>query len=99
MVVAVAEHEPLVGQALRHARQRLGISAKEASRRARLSPSYVSKVERGECAPSLETFAAMVIALQMSPLEVWATVVLAFLSHPSGLIGDTRFSSAQEGGA
>ena len=42
---------------------------------ARLSPSYVTKVESGEIAPSLGAFASLVVALGLSPQEVFLLVL------------------------
>lgn len=74
-----------VAAAVRHVRLQRKLSAKEVSRRAHLSPAYVSKVENGECEPSVRTFGAIAAVLGMSPMEVWVAVVSEaqeLLSHP-----------------
>jgi len=106
MAVAVAEAASSlsVGGLLRFLRERQRLTAKEVSRRARLSPSYVSKVERGECEPSLRVFAAIARALGMTPLEVWFVVMhegaqagvvtppLYALAYPNGECASSRTS-------
>jgi transcriptional regulator with XRE-family HTH domain len=64
-----------VGAAIYNKRTRLGLTAKEVAKRAHLSPSYVSKVENGECEPSVRTFGAIAGALRMNAHEVWLAVM------------------------
>jgi transcriptional regulator with XRE-family HTH domain len=73
-----------VATAVKYARLRRKLTAKEVSRRAGLSPAYVSKVENGECEPSVRTFGAIAAVLGMTPHEVWVAVMAeaARLSHP-----------------
>lgn len=59
-----------VGNIISVVRSRTGWSARELSRRAGLSPSYVTKLEAGEIEPSLRAFAALVRALKMTSTEI-----------------------------
>lgn len=60
---------------LRQARESKGLSARALSLEAGLSPSYVGKVEAGEIEPSLRTFAAIAVALELNPYEVFFCVL------------------------
>jgi transcriptional regulator with XRE-family HTH domain len=51
-------------------RHRLGISAREAARRAGLSPSYVSKLENGAFYPTLDRFATLMRVLGANDDEI-----------------------------
>lgn len=66
-----------VGWAIRHLRDREGISARALSLAAGLSPSYVGKIEKGEISPSFEAFARIALVLKMSLLEVAYCVLSA----------------------
>jgi len=78
-------------------RQRRGWSAKELSRRAGLSPSYVSKLESGECSASVRTFGAIARALGMTPLEVWVLVLSEALSQPLRTMPEDTRNSSEHG--
>lgn len=54
---------------LRFARERVGMSARQLSAAAGLSPSYVNKIENGAM-PSLQAFARLARAAQLSDAEV-----------------------------
>ena len=62
--------------AIRLSRMRSGRSASSVAKAAGLSPSYVSKIERGECEPSLKAFSKIAQVLELHPFLV-ALVVLA----------------------
>lgn len=51
-------------------RTRRGLSARALSAAAGVSPSYVSKLERGEFVPTLDTFARLVAELECSDAEI-----------------------------
>jgi len=51
-------------------RKRSGLSGRALSRAAGKSPSYISKMERGEFLPTVDTFAGLVRALQCTDAEV-----------------------------
>ncbi len=72
-----------MASAIRRARARANLSAKEVARRADLSPSYVSKIERGECLPSARVVGAIAAVVQLSPLELWVAMLLD-ASHEDG---------------
>ena len=69
--------ETAVGAAIRFARQRRRLSARQLSEAAGLSPSYVSKVESGEIEPKLTTFGKIAVELEMSPEEICFCVLSA----------------------
>lgn len=59
-----------LGDAVKFARERSDASARQISMEAGLSPSYVSRVERGELKPSLEAFAKIMSVLDVSDKEL-----------------------------
>lgn len=63
-----------LGETIRYARKRKNLSASGLSRLAGKSPSYVTKVERGELEPSLSAFAAMARVLEFTDQEIAFTV-------------------------
>ena len=65
-----------LGDIIKSARERRGLSARALSVQAGLSPSYVSKLEAGEIEPSVRAFARLAYQLQMNPLEVYFSVML-----------------------
>jgi transcriptional regulator with XRE-family HTH domain len=73
--VAVAAPRLRAGSAIRVARQRAGLSARQLSLNAGLGDAYVSRVEAGITDPGLRAFAKLAVALGLSPLEVWLVVV------------------------
>lgn len=66
--VTVLHTEPgtQLGQQLRQARQKAGMSLREMARRTNVSPSFVSQVELGRAAPSIGTLFAIVSELGLS---------------------------------
>jgi transcriptional regulator with XRE-family HTH domain len=63
-----------LGDLIRVKRLERGLTARGLSVAAGLSSSYVTKVEAGLIAPSLETFARLASALRMNPSEVFYAV-------------------------
>lgn len=51
-------------------RNRQGVSARALSSAAGCSPSYVSKMERGEFLPTIDTFSRLVHSLGCTDLEI-----------------------------
>lgn len=64
----------LIGDELRHQRMMAGLSLRELSRIAVVSPGYISEIERGVKEPSSEFLAAICQALDISIADVLATV-------------------------
>lgn len=64
-----------LAQAIRVARLQRGLSARALSRLAGLSPSYTGKLEAGEIEPSVRAFGQIVLALGLTPAEVFFCVV------------------------
>jgi transcriptional regulator with XRE-family HTH domain len=60
-----------VGERLRAARERQGVSLRELAKRIGLSPSAVSQIERGHVMPSVGTLYAMTSRLQLSMDELF----------------------------
>lgn len=58
------------GEIISMVRARKGWSARELSKRAGLSPSYVTKLEAGEIEPSLKAFSSLAVALNMTTTEI-----------------------------
>lgn len=63
------------GDAVRVARIRHGLSARELSSRAGLSASYVTKLEASEIEPSLRAFAKIALAAGMTQAEIYFCVL------------------------
>lgn len=81
--------EVSLGDIIRHLRVKQGLSARALSLQAGLSPSYVGKLEAGEVTePSVRAFAQLVSVLQMSPFEVYLSVMMERLRpmSPSTLL-------------
>lgn len=56
-----------VGQRIRSARERMGMSQRRLAEQAGLSPQFVSDIERGRTPPSLKTLKLIAAALEISP--------------------------------
>lgn len=59
-----------VSDLIKYKRQKFGLSARQLSGMAGLSPSYVSKVENGTIKPSLDAFGKIVRLLEFSDVEI-----------------------------
>lgn len=59
-----------LGEALVFLRKRRGMSARSLSLAAGYSPSYVSKVERGEQEPSFRAFCSIAKVLELTDREI-----------------------------
>lgn len=57
-------------EAMTMLRQQRGLSARQLSAKAGCSPSYVSKMEKGEFVPTVDAFARLTAALGCSDYEV-----------------------------
>lgn len=55
---------------LRNARKRLGLTVYDVSERARVSPGFVSKLERGLIGVSAATAKRIAVVLEMDPADV-----------------------------
>lgn len=64
-----------LGEAIRHLRERHGLSARALSILCGFSPAYIGKVESGELEPSFKAFAKMAIVLRMTDQEILFLVV------------------------
>ena len=65
---------PRVGERLREARQRRGVSVRSLARELGVSASLVSQIETGKSQPSVSTLYAMTTALGISVEDVFASV-------------------------
>ena len=59
-----------VGQSIRNARQRAGLSMRDFASRCGVSQPFVSAVERGQSTPSIATLYAMAAVLDIEPAEL-----------------------------
>ena len=64
-------------EVMKFLRESNGMSARGLSTQAGVSPSYVSKMERGELVPTLDTFAKLVKVLKCNDAEI-AFLVMIF---------------------
>jgi transcriptional regulator with XRE-family HTH domain/quercetin dioxygenase-like cupin family protein len=65
---------PRVGERLREARQRRGVSVRSLARELGVSASLISQIETGKSQPSVSTLYAMTTALGISVEDVFASV-------------------------
>lgn len=74
--MSLTARAPIVGapEAISAGRTRRHLSKVGLGVSAGLSESYVGKIERGECMPSLRTFALLARALELTPLEIYLVV-------------------------
>ena len=63
----------IVAQNLLDARKQLNISQQAVAKKARVSVSYISMLERGERTPPLETLEVLAKALGVAPLDLLQT--------------------------
>ena len=61
-----------IGSRLRSARVALGLSQEEVAARAGLNTSYLSQIERGRKAPSLDVFVRLATAVNLTLAELFA---------------------------
>lgn len=59
-----------LGENLRRARQRLGITQEEVSRRSGVHPTEVSRIELGKRDPRVSTLRRLATAVEVSPGEL-----------------------------
>jgi len=81
----------LVGEELREVRQTRGATLREVAGKARVSPQYLSEIERGSKEPSSEILAAIGTSLDLSLLDL--TIGVATRLH-----GATSAAPAQSRG-
>ena len=79
--LAQADHEHSFGSLLASLRVRRGLSARALSEAAGKSPSYASKMERGEFLPTVDTFSNLVSVLGCTDAEV--VYLIRMLNHGS----------------
>jgi len=60
-----------IGSRLRGSRESLGLSQEEVAARAKLNTSYLSQIERGMKAPSLDVLARLVTAVNLTFAELF----------------------------
>jgi transcriptional regulator with XRE-family HTH domain len=77
VIDGVALSRPGVGDFVALLRRRRKMSQRTLSTLIGRSPAYVHKIETGQLDPSLRGFAAVAMALEMNPLEVWVVMRLA----------------------
>ena len=77
---------PRVGERLREARQRRGVSVRSLARELGVSASLISQIETGKSQPSVSTLYAMTTALGISVEDVFASVPAG--DTPSDVGGD-----------
>lgn len=65
-----------LSDAVRNSRKSAGLSCRQLSAKAGLSPSYVARLERGELEPTLVVFTAIACALNWGPSDISLTMRL-----------------------
>ena len=70
--------ELTLSTAIKYLREQQGLSARRVSTLAGLSPSYVSKVEKGDMEPSFKAFCRIAQVLDMTEPEVLMLVKLHY---------------------
>jgi transcriptional regulator with XRE-family HTH domain len=104
-----ADASSLVGSAIRAARVRAGLSMRELTARAGISQPFLSQVERGTHAPSVNTLYRLAEALGVSPAELLPAPASPLISvvraaerevSPLNEAGDTAYArTARHSGA
>lgn len=92
MSARLIQRAPNVGvaEAIRYKRHAVNVSKQALGVEAGFSQSYVGKVERGDCVPSVRAFAKLAVALHMTPLEIYVVLVLESLQPtPAERVRDT----------
>lgn len=74
-----------LANAIRHMREKAGLSARALSLKARLSSSYVGKLESGEIEPSVRAFARIALSLGLTREEVFLIICMEGLTGSPGL--------------
>ena len=74
------ELKELFGTCLRQGRRSRGLTQAQLAEAAGLSLEMIGRLERGLTAPSFDTIAALVAALQISPAELLG-------AEPTGIVG------------
>ena len=72
-----------VGEILKAVRDSRRVSSRQVSHDAGLSPTYLSKVERGAMEPSLQAFARIATVLELNDAEI-ALAVRLHAAHARG---------------
>lgn len=70
----LTSHDVKAADAIRLLRERAGLSARQLSAAAGLSPAYVNKVESGQIEPSFRAFAKIARQLGMTQREIYLLV-------------------------
>ena len=85
-----------LGQAIRSARERRGISLRELARRVNVSPSFVSQVELGKANPSVGTLYTLVTVLgtTLEPEDMAPLVVFLAADESSKMTGQVLVNDA-----
>jgi len=82
----------LVGEQLRGIRSSRGESLREVAKRARVSPQYLSEIERGSKEPSSEILAAIGASLDTSLLDL-TTGIASRLNETAASQGEFRLAA------
>ena len=76
-----ATHQDVLARQLKRQRRRSRLTQRELAENARLSPEFVSRIERGVTSPSLDTFVRICRALECTPNDL-------LLTEPSDVVAN-----------
>ena len=85
-----------IGARVRHNRKQSGLSQEELAEQAETSRVYISNIERGECAPSLEMIIKIANALNVSADDLLAGNLLSSSADGTEEEMDILFDCSQE---
>ena len=85
-----------IGARVRHHRKQSGLSQEELAEQAETSRVYISNIERGECAPSLEMIIKIANALNVSADDLLAGNLLSSSADGTEEEMDILFDCSQE---
>lgn len=61
----------IIGEAVLKFRDKTGLSQEALAERANIHPNYVGRIERGECAPTMEILLRLAKALKVRPYRLF----------------------------
>lgn len=61
----------IIGEAVFKLRNQIGLSQESLAERADIHPNYVGRIERGECAPTVEILLKIAKALKVRPYKLF----------------------------
>ena len=80
--------EKKVGQRFKQYREQAGLTQEELAEKVGLNSNYISRIERGDSFPRLETFVGLLNALEISADAIFCDVVFSSLAYSENMISE-----------